>query len=82
MTLGREKAREFVPKRVGSLDTVGGVKTELGRLYRSARRGDLDTADAHRLARILAVILACIQGHEVEQRLEALERGSKGAEGA
>ena len=78
MTLGRKAAREFLPARSGPLETVGQVKTELGRLYREAKKGKRDTQDAYRLARILLAILACIQGHEVERRLVALERGSKG----
>ena len=77
MTLGRKAAREFLPARSGSLETVGQVKSELGRLYREAKRGKRDTQDAYRLARILLAILACIQGHEVEARLERLERGGK-----
>ena len=34
----------------------------------------MDSQDALRLARILGIILGCLQGVEVEQRLEALER--------
>ena len=32
--------------RIGPLDTVGGVCTELAKVYREARRGDLDMSDA------------------------------------
>ena len=42
--------------RVGKLDTVGGVVTELGKIYREARRGELDTLDATRLANVLSDI--------------------------
>ena len=82
MTLGRKAAREFIPKRTGSLETVAQVKRELSVLYREAKKGKRDSADAYRLSRILVAILACIQGVEVEKRLEALERGGKEGEAA
>jgi len=46
--------------RVGPLDTTGHIATELGKLYRAARRGDIDTADAVRLAGILKELRAVI----------------------
>ena len=39
--------------RIGPLDTVGGVVVEMGRVYRQARRGDIDTVDAGRLVYML-----------------------------
>jgi hypothetical protein len=59
--------------RVGSLETAGDVKREAGRLYRAARRGELSSADASRLASVLALIGRLIEGHELEDRLAALE---------
>jgi hypothetical protein len=41
--------------RIGPLMTSGDVKREAGRLYRSARRGELSSADASRLASVLAL---------------------------
>ena len=32
--------------RIGPLDTVGGVITEMGRVYRQTRRGELDSPAA------------------------------------
>ena len=32
--------------RIGPLNTVGGVVTELGRVYRKARRGDMEMSEA------------------------------------
>ncbi len=49
--------------RVGKLDTVGGVVTELGKIYREARRGELDTLDATRLARVLCEIRRALEGN-------------------
>ncbi len=59
--------------RIGPLDTVGGVVTELGRIYRKARRGELDVGDATRLAMILREIRCALEASDIERRLEALE---------
>ncbi len=59
--------------RIGRLNTVGGVVTELGRIYREARRGELDVGDATRLAYILREIRCALELSEFEKRLEALE---------
>jgi hypothetical protein len=59
--------------RIGPLMTSGDVKREAGRLYRSARRGELSSADASRLASVLALIARVIEGCEIESRLAALE---------
>jgi len=42
--------------RVARLDTIGGVVTEMGKVYREARRGNLETLDATRLCSVLAEI--------------------------
>ena len=62
--------------RIGRLDTVGGVVRELGRVYRKARRGELDVADATRLATILRELRCCLEAgglRNFEKRLRALE---------
>ena len=59
--------------RIGRLDTVGGVVTELGRVYRQARRGNLDVGDATRFAMILREIRCALEASDIERRLEALE---------
>ncbi len=59
--------------RIGRLNTVGGVVTELGRVYREARRGSLDLADATRLAYILREIRCALEAGDIERRIEALE---------
>ena len=65
-----EKKRKV---RIGRLDTVGSVVVELGRVYRKARRGELDVGDATRLAMILREIRCALEVSELEQRLLALE---------
>ena len=59
--------------RVGRLNTVGNCRHELARVYRCARREELDSLDASRLATILKIICDAIRSTEIEERLEALE---------
>ena len=60
--------------RIGQLASIGGVVSELAKIYRAARRGQLDTQDATRLAFILREIRIALEGSDIEQRLEALEQ--------
>ena len=60
--------------RIGRLDTVGGVVTELGRIYRQARRGEMDVGDATRLAMILREIRCALEVSDMEARLLAVEQ--------
>ena len=55
------------------LDSVGRVASELGRLYRSARRGELDKSEAAKLAFILTALRQCLEISAVEDRIAALE---------
>jgi hypothetical protein len=59
--------------RVGPLRTIGHVMTELGRVYRAARRGDIEAAEAARFAFILGQIRTAIEGGELARRLDAIE---------
>ena len=59
--------------RIGPLTTVGGVVSELGKVYRQARRGQIDTQDATRLAFILREIRVALESSDIEERLERLE---------
>jgi hypothetical protein len=61
------------PPRVGRLDTIAGVVRELGKLYRAARTGIIETSDASRLASVLAVLRASLQDMAIEAQLAALE---------
>ena len=60
--------------RIGRLDSVGGVVTELGRVYRQARRGELDVGDATRLAMILREVRSSLESGDIERRIEELEQ--------
>ena len=59
--------------RFGRLDTLAGVLSEMGRLYRAARRDELPAVDASRLAYMLSQIRRAVEGADIERRLAALE---------
>ena len=61
-------------KRIGPLDTIGGVVTELGKVYREARRGVLDIGDATRLTYILRELRCALEAGDIERRIEELEQ--------
>ena len=69
-------------KRTGPLRTVGDVLREAARLYRHARRGELQTSDAARLAQLLREIRTCIESGDVEARLHKLEQKIAGGDNA
>ena len=59
--------------RIGRLHTVGHVVTELGKVYRLARRGDMDINQAKGFAYVLREIRCALEAGDVERRLEELE---------
>ena len=59
--------------RIGPLDTVGHVVTELGRVYRMARRGEMDMADAKSLTYVLREVRCALEASDIERRLDLLE---------
>lgn len=62
--------------RIGPLDTVGGVVTEMGRVYREARRGEMKTEKASRLVYMLTQLRAALETGVIEERLRRLEEGA------
>lgn len=55
------------------LATIDSVRREMARLYREAKAGNIQTADASRLAFILAQVGKLIEIGTLEARLNALE---------
>jgi len=49
------------------------VSHELAKLYREARAGKIETADASRLANMLSILSRILSDSELEARIEALE---------
>lgn len=60
--------------RIGRLDTVGGVVTEMARVYREMRRGQTDGQQGERLIRSLTAIRQGLEVSDIETRLDALEQ--------
>lgn len=60
------------------LATIAEVRRELARVYRDARGGHLETADASRLSYILSQIGKMIVDNELEMRIEKLEELKNG----
>ncbi|TGU75301.1 hypothetical protein E4633_06520 [Geomonas terrae] len=50
------------------------IKSELSRLYREARRGDIDPSDATKFVYILQALARLITDSELEARIERLEQ--------
>jgi hypothetical protein len=59
---------------IGRLDTVGRVRRELVKLYKAARRGELDIADASKLGNLLFLAARLLEGQELEARVARLEQ--------
>jgi hypothetical protein len=59
--------------RIGRLTSVGMIGVEIGRLYRLARRGDIETIEAYRLASVLSVMAKCLETTEFERRIAEME---------
>ena len=49
------------------------VRDEMARVYRVARTGKIDTADASRLTYMLATLAKIIESSDIEARLDNLE---------
>lgn len=64
--------------RIARLDKLSGILSELGRVYREARRGEIDIQDGTRLASILATMRLVVEGSEIERRVAELETRMKG----
>jgi hypothetical protein len=59
--------------KIGRLTSVGRVAIELGRLYRQARYGEVETIEAYRLASVLSAMAKCLEQSEMERRLDEIE---------
>ncbi len=59
--------------RIGRLDCVGRVATEMARVYRQMRRGEIDTLDGARLIAALRELRCALEAGDIERRIGALE---------
>lgn len=60
------------------LGSVADIKRELARLYREARREEISTQTATRLAYLLNMMAQLIETAELEKRVEAIEAAQGG----
>ena len=60
--------------KVAALTSIGAICTEMGKVYKSCRHGNLDTIDAARLVAMLTQIRQAVEVGSFEQRLAALEQ--------
>ena len=63
--------------RIGRLDTVGGLVTEMARVYREMRRKELDSLEGARLVAALREIRCALEASDIERRIEELEQVRK-----
>ena len=61
------------PKRSIALTTVGHCRAELATVYRQARAGQIQLADATKLAFILVSLGRMIETSDLENRITSLE---------
>ena len=62
--------------RIGHLDTLGGVVAELAKVYRHARRGEMDMTEAKSLTYVLRELRSCLEAGDIERRLDQLEEAA------
>ena len=70
---GQPTARTPTPRRL-CLRDIDAIRREMGRVYRDARRGQIDTSEAARLVYILGELRKAYEASTLERRLAALER--------
>ncbi len=68
-----EQVLTVIPTPQLKLATIEDCRREMARVYRDARTGQADTADASRLVYMLTSIAKMIEIGQLEQRLTALE---------
>ena len=59
--------------RIGHLDSLGGVCSELARVYRLARRGEMEMTEAKGLTYVLRELRCCLEASDIERRIADLE---------
>lgn len=68
---------EAQPKRrIGPLDSIGGVAREMRRVYRLAAREVMEVERASKLIYMLTQIRGALEAGDIERRIEALEAAS------
>lgn len=58
------------------LNTIGEIRSEMAKIIVESRNGKLDTAIATRHIYMLRELAVLIRDHQIEARLEAIEKGN------
>lgn len=64
------------PKRIGPMTDIAGVTRELRKLYREARRGEIDTIDLSRFVAAMREMRGSLAAETFEKRIVALEEAA------
>lgn len=62
--------------RIGPLKKPGDIRTEMARVYRLGRQGEIETQDMGRFIQALNVIVGVIRDTDLEERLKKLEQAN------
>ncbi len=65
-------------QRINPLRDLRGCRTELARLYKAMRRGQLDTQEGYRMARVVQMVAEILKDTDLEARLRQLEEKASG----
>jgi hypothetical protein len=60
--------------RIGRLNNLDGVTRELARVYRHARRSEIDSSTAYRLSAVLGTMAKTMETSALEKRLNDIEQ--------
>ena len=63
-------------KRIGPMTDIAGVTRELRKLYREARRGEIDTIDLSRFVAAMREMRGSLAVETFEKRIVALEEAA------
>lgn len=72
MPHGQPPAKLPTPRRI-SLRDIDAIRREMGRVYRDARHGQIETSEAARLVYILGELRKTYEASVLERRLVVLE---------
>jgi hypothetical protein len=72
------RSGELIPTPRVRLKTLDAVRTEMAKVYRAMKTGQIDTADGTKLAYVLSQLGKLIVESDLERRLQTLEGVTRG----
>lgn len=76
--MAKNEGQTSTPRGLTETASIGDVKRYLVQLISRVDRGRVSVKKGNCLAQICNVLISCIVDHEIEQRIEALERQRTG----